>query len=146
MPQGSVLRGSHVPGDAAIVAIRGQGESSAHTKPRGEPIPRLRCGHWFGVCGPTVLPPFGRPRANLCAALPAKQPSCTLASLNPSCEEDDESARLALAKELRPGLWCSGREPWPLDHSASHLRVGSATTEFALRVVLPAMCRLAASE
>ena len=78
---------------------------------------------------------------------PPRQPSCTLASLNPSCEEDDESARfLALAKELRPGLWCSGREPWPLDHSASHLRVGSATTEFALRVVLPAMCRLAASE
>ena len=112
-----------------------QATRRAHSTSALRPLVRRR---------PTVLPPFDGSRQPVRSA--ARQGSVAHArALNPSAKGRRERA-LALAKELRPGLWCSGREPWPLDHSASHLRVGSATTEFALRVVLPAMCRLAASE
>ena len=54
--------------------------------------------------------------------------------------QDLQDLQASLAAVLTPGSWWSPVTPWRLDHAASALHDESPTLEYALTVILPAMC------
>jgi hypothetical protein len=77
---------------------------------------------------------------------PPGQPYGRLKGLSPPMDshalddvEECRRRRAALCQQLRPGMWLSG-EAWCVDHGRSKLTVGSPTLDYALHVLLPAMC------
>ena len=88
------------------------------------------------------------------AARPANRSSCSANSITIAAAIDaggttDAEALCrqhvaALSRQLRPGIWCTSSLDddgvWRLDHRGSRLASGSPTLEYAVSVLLPAIC------